>query len=289
MPRTLIFLFDGTSNDPTLNNGAQPTNVFWFNSLVSDSVKIENKKHPQISFYLPGIGSKFYTESIFGKIKQFLLGIGTDAMLMRAYINLISNFRPGDRVTAIGFSRGAIAARLFTRLVLDFGVLKNNSIQFFEEILENFGKSIEFSYAEYADRARVFREKYRNVMHEKPEFIFLGLFDCVHGSVDEDFRNFLTEVDDKCSVDLGSFVHLMSLHDIRSHFVLSRLLPSRASIGHEVWVPGVHSDVGGGYNLNEGLSLSLRCLQHIPADNWIRIRSREGRSTYGGRSQLSGQ
>jgi uncharacterized protein (DUF2235 family) len=246
MSRTLLFLFDGTDSDPTIAAGAEPTNVFRLNSLVAETGRKDRKIVSQVTFYLPGIGTKFYVESYFNRIRQLIFGLGVDSQVMRAYINLVSNYRENDSLVVIGFSRGAIAARLFARLVADFGILRAKNIKLFEEQLDLFGSAILENYNGYIERVGSYRERMSGVLHPPTTVQFLGLFDCVYGPYDVDYSNFLTEIDDSASGGVRRFLHLMSLHDVRKHFLLSRLKSPNGN-GREVWMPGVHSDVGGGY------------------------------------------
>ncbi|WP_171892277.1 T6SS phospholipase effector Tle1-like catalytic domain-containing protein [Mesorhizobium erdmanii] len=243
MPRALIFLFDGTANEPT-EPSAEPSNVFKLNSLVAESRSIGRRHRSQVTFYIPGIGTKFTSRGMFSKIRQLWFGDGVYEMVMRAYINLASNYRPGDDLLVIGFSRGAIAARLFCRLVSDFGLLQANSVRYFSDMFEGFSAATKGTFNSYAEAASKFRSQYSEQMLETPSIKFLGLFDCVGGP--REFRNFLHVIDQRQSENVLRYVHLMSLHDMRDHFVLARLQPSNGE-SREIWVPGVHSDVGGGY------------------------------------------
>lgn len=256
MSRALIFLFDGTDNDPTVAAGSEPTNVFRLNSLVAEIGRRERKIVSQVTFYLPGIGTKFYVESYFNRIRQLLFGVGVDSQVMRAYLNLISNYREGDSLAVIGFSRGAVAARLFARLVVDFGVLKARHIKLYEEQLDCFGSAILESFNGYMARCEEFRERMSGVLHAQCKIDFLGMFDCVYGPYDGEYQNFLSEIDDSLSGGVRRYLHLMSLHDVRKHFLLSRLKSSTGA-GKEIWMPGVHSDVGGGYQSDFISNVSL--------------------------------
>jgi uncharacterized protein (DUF2235 family) len=243
-----VFLFDGTNSDATRPDGAEPTNVFRLNSLIAESVRQDRKVVPQITFYLPGIGTKFTAEGMFGRIKEWILGQSVDSQVMRAYVNLVSNYRSGDQIVLVGFSRGAIAARLFARLIIDFGIIRSQSIKLCESQLEEFFFSANRPYREYMDRVSQRRTELQESIHADGKVKFLGLFDCVYGLGDE-FKGFLKEVDDRVSEGIEKYVHLMSLHDARQEFILSRLI-ARAEVGREIWVPGVHSDIGGGYSSN---------------------------------------
>ncbi|TBA34789.1 T6SS phospholipase effector Tle1-like catalytic domain-containing protein [Rhizobium ruizarguesonis] len=248
MGRSLIFLFDGTANDPTDITESQATNVFNLNSLIAESRTIQGRARSQVTFYLPGIGTQFYARgSLTRRLRQLLFGVGLDEMVMRSYVNLACNFRDGDEIIVIGFSRGAVGARLFVRLISDFGLLQSRHIGLFSEEYESFEDACDLNYAEYAHEAEAYRAKHRNQLRaETPKINFLGLFDCVCGPLDRDYGNFVRNIDRSVCDNVVKFLHLMSLHDVRQHFPLCRLRPTELQ-GEEVWMPGVHSDVGGGY------------------------------------------
>jgi hypothetical protein len=64
MPKTMIFLFDGTANDAgAVRNDrlfARFSNVYAINQLIADRKKVHgNSVQTQVTFYLPGVGTKF--------------------------------------------------------------------------------------------------------------------------------------------------------------------------------------------------------------------------------------
>lgn len=247
MPRAFLFLFDGTGNEPTNESDPAPTNVFKINSLIAEHRIVKRRRSSQITFYVPGIGTKFTSSGLFTKIRQLIFGDGLDEMVMRSYINLASNFRVGDNIVVVGFSRGAVAARLFCRLISDFGLLRPDHLRFFSEIFASFSEAVGYDFHNYQICANQVREKYANELNETiPSIDFLGLFDCVEGSQDKTYSNFLSSIDSTQSDNITEYMHLMSLHDMRDHFRLSRMKPIQER-GREIWMPGVHSDIGGGY------------------------------------------
>lgn len=257
MSRVLIFLFDGTGSEPITATDPEPTNVFKINLLIADSRIVRRKRHSQVTFYVPGIGTKFTSRSLKGAILQLLFGDGLDEMIMRSYVNLAANYRPGDRIIVIGFSRGAVAARLFSRLVSDFGLLSAARLRFFSDILAEFSEAILLDFDRYQSAAAECKARYgKQLVEVAPRIDFLGLFDCVRGMADSDYQNFLRVIDEKQSPNIRRYLHLMSLHDMRGEYQLARLNPI-ANAGREVWVPGVHSDVGGGYHNDLLAQMSL--------------------------------
>jgi len=133
MPKAMIFLFDGTANDASEDRFS---NVYAINQLIADRKTLRSgssvRVKTQITFYLPGVGTKFTVRkgaSLFIRAirtgEQYIFGDGVEQLILRAYVNLSPNYHPGDEIVIIGFSRGAAAARIFSRLVSDFGILSS--------------------------------------------------------------------------------------------------------------------------------------------------------------------
>ena len=238
MSKTLVFNFDGTGNEPSdAGEFAQDESisnvlklhVLMGGELESGETGVETPDgEDQSVFYYNGIGTRE------GKLRIPLLGRlysagrsvvnmafaprwGDAARILReARKDFGEAYEDGDRVAVFGFSRGAALARKFVSMIL----------------------------REHADR----------------EVAFLGVFDTV-AAMDGIHRK-----GEKISTDVvfenGTLhegvkraVHIVSLDEDRVTFTPTLinkddLRPDRIL---EVWFPGVHSDIGGGY-WHDGLS-----------------------------------
>jgi hypothetical protein len=115
----------------------------------------------------------------------------------------------------------------------------------------------------------VLAEKAGKQVFHQPKGIpikFLGLFDTVSGPVDNDVMNGLNFRDVYPARGVEHIVHLLSMHEVRWEFTLKRFEVSTAprrtlKTLREIWMPGVHSDVGGGYleNLISNIALLTMC------------------------------
>jgi uncharacterized protein (DUF2235 family) len=260
----------GTANDATVDTFS---NVYAINQIISDHRRVRMgktgrfKHRTQITFYLPGIGTKFTVRrpsggilSWFGRtdrVRQQIFGDDLEQIVLRAYVDLCANYRPGDNIVLIGFSRGAVAARIFSRLVSDFGILTSETLLYLDRMWNEF-----MDISEISDdvgyrggiatlQTELQKQAGKEILHvpkDKP-ISFLGLFDTVVGPAD----NFLSKNfglrDLHPASGVKHAVHLMSMHDARQDFGLVRLQrgPIIPETLREIWVPGVHSDVGGGY------------------------------------------
>lgn len=211
----------------------------------------------QVTFYSPGIGTQFYATGFLEKwVQRALENESLYNMALRSYVNLSVNYRQGDQIILLGFSRGAIACRMLARIIADFGLLRSSAIHHLSDLFECFGGAIKGSFKEYSARSNAFKVENGSRILADVKVNFMGLFDCVGGPKDDSgIRNFLEKIDTSLSDGVSSYYHLMALHDVRSHFILWRL--AAGSRGKEVWHPGVHSDVGGGYDVRDLADVTL--------------------------------
>jgi uncharacterized protein (DUF2235 family) len=271
----MIFLFDGTGNDATLDT-EKFSNVYAINQLISDQKRVPSGKiKTQVTFYLPGVGTKFTVRKggfplPFGSGKimdQYLFGDGIEQMILRAYVNLSANYHPDDEVVLLGFSRGAVAARIFSRLISDFGILSSDMLTHLDKLWYEFVEisttrsDIEYSQKIVELQKDLAKRANGTVFHTpKGKLIkFLGVFDTVAGPRDRNIIEYVDLRDLFPASGVQHVVHLLSMHDVRQDFVLKRfeIRPNGPKVLREIWMPGVHSDVGGGYAEDLISSISL--------------------------------
>ncbi len=103
MPRRLILCCDGTGNEIEENQ----SNVLKFYRLIK-------KDEKQIGFYDPGVGT-ISDSSPWARFKSKAYGVfglatgyGLDDNVLEAYRFLIHNYKEGDQIYLLGFSRGRI-------------------------------------------------------------------------------------------------------------------------------------------------------------------------------------
>ncbi len=225
MPKNIVLCFDGTSNEPSdavqahTNAGGiedqNITNVLKLHLLLGGDLVGGSRFDDQISFYHPGVGTYG------GKVRRiFNAAFAPDQLdvgrIIRAGVaDLQRAYEPGDRVFVLGFSRGAAIARRFACVLPDL----------FEG--------------------------------DSPRIRFLLAFDTVASigkpNLDDSEKPVSDVVfeDGTVSKTLDEALHLVSLDDSRKAF-LPTLMNAEERVT-EVWFPGVHSDVGGGYR-DDGLS-----------------------------------
>ncbi len=115
--RNIVLLSDGTGNSVS---SPFKTNVRRIYDAL-DLVDPAEPKHPrQFAFYDDGVGtSSFRPLAILGGI----FGLGLKRNVLQLYAFLCRTWRPGDRIYAFGFSRGAFTIRVLIGLIMSQGVV----------------------------------------------------------------------------------------------------------------------------------------------------------------------
>lgn len=255
MGKNIVICCDGTGNQ----FGEHNTNVIKTYAALDlgDSDR-------QIALYDPGVGtgnprgasSKFRRTG--AKLSGLALGTGLFQNVADAYRFLMTHFQPDDRVFVFGFSRGAYTARALAGMLYMVGLLQA-------------GNESHISYALDLYRSRVPKDKAKRDKHfetadafkstfSRPCPIhFLGLWDTVKTVGLWDALKLFTRLGTALpwtyqtrGVEFGR--HAIALDERRSRF---RTNLWAEEIGNsnlqQVWFPGVHSDIGGGY-ADSGLS-----------------------------------
>jgi hypothetical protein len=152
--KTIVFCADGTWNGvPTSSDAPQAhsavaadtttevgeglpgcTNVYKvFDYLAGDLVTAaSNEKErekvfgppdnpTQVAKYIHGVGD---SPNVVQKFAEGAFGIGVVARIARGYTYISRNYKEGDRIVIVGFSRGAYTARALAGLITTMGLLR---------------------------------------------------------------------------------------------------------------------------------------------------------------------
>lgn len=230
MAKNLIFCFDGTENDP---NDAKPerkwlglvgnkdngsSNIFKLHLYFGGDLENKAYSEEQHSFYYAGIGT--YGSWLRQKVNAALAPEKMDVrhILNRAGADLNRHYQRGDRIYLFGFSRGAALARRF---------------------------------------AAILHHYTEQISQDDPVVKFLGVFDTVASigtpDLDDDHkpRTHVVFENMTLSAHVKEALQLLSIDESRKAF--RPTLMNRDERVSEVWFPGAHSDVGGGF-AHRGLS-----------------------------------
>jgi len=107
-----VVLMDGTMS--SLRPGCE-TNIGLTYRLLSELGPSSNV----MLYYEPGIQWRGVKRSV-----EVLAGIGINRQIKRAYLFLARNYRPGDKIFLMGYSRGAYAVRSLAGLIDKLGLLR---------------------------------------------------------------------------------------------------------------------------------------------------------------------
>ena len=248
--RHFLLMIDGSgvSASQTLAK-ERVSNIYKLNLCVQTRSCSGNA---QVTFYEPGIGSQTTASSNIDKLAELALGLGLKRFVEVAYLNLSSNFNGVDKVYIFGFSRGAVIARLLAALISKFGVLKPSQAEYFHEIWDYFVNE------KMIDEDVITENFFNGVKIE-----FLGLFDTVYGEgpfnigwlSGKDYNNVKNRFDETRVLpkNVKVAVHILALDETRSSFqpvLFNEVNHDNDQIEQcleQIWMPGVHADVGGGY------------------------------------------
>jgi uncharacterized protein (DUF2235 family) len=253
MSRNLIVCFDGTNNQ----FGAHDTNVV---RLVQ---ALERFGERQLVYYDPGVGTLpepgllAHVASRLSELVGLAFGVGLVGKIERAYAFLMRNWQPGDRVFLFGFSRGAYTARALAGLLHMFGLLRPSHENLLPYVMRLFRSSRRI---EDKKKAKIWRlsAQFRNtfacdagVEHRRFRVHFVGVWDTVSsvGWIWDPVKFVHTAA----NPSIATVRHAVSIDERRSFFrqnLFAADVHGQDLI--ELWFPGSHCDVGGGYPEDHG-------------------------------------
>lgn len=259
MPKNIVVCCDGTGNQFAVNQ----TNVLRLHWAL------ESEPNRQVTFYAPGVGTFSPSMALtrpgeaLHKTLGLALGLGYRQTIENAYWFIAENFSEGDRIFLFGFSRGAYAVRIVAAMLHGVGILNAGNrhlVQFaLFELEVRRGLHLDF---EHLSR---FRKQFSQKFEQKP-FIFLGVWDTVSSvSWAYDYLRYAFTASNP-SVDVVR--HAVSIDEKRAFFAQNLFKHRNGQDIREVWFPGVHCDVGGGYSEADG-ALAKAPLQ------WMMVESRK--------------
>ncbi len=248
MARNLISLIDGTMVSASRTGGYDSySNVFELACLLQLNDRSSDGS-PQIVFYTSGISSQPDTSNAY----NLITGNSIKSQIVDQYTNICSNFdfdsalsgRP-DKIYLFGFSRGAMAIRALAGLIAEFGLLHPRDIRYLPIILDRWDRTQ--GRGSVPDHIRLFQV----------EVDFVGLFDSVMGGVEwlplfNPIRFSNSRFPGRCR----NGIHILAIDENRRYFKPKPWhgrSPAKTAAGdpcddqflRQIWMPGVHSDIGG--------------------------------------------
>jgi uncharacterized protein (DUF2235 family) len=247
MGRRLILCIDGTDNSPTAlhrSSTGEPeavrTNVSrFFRTLVKNG-------HSQLAYYQPGVGTIDPERSnshwarlrnSVGRKYDGMIGWMFNTHTSAAYRYLMDQYQDGDDVFLLGFSRGAFICRVLAGMLHKVGLLHGGQ----EEMLS-------FAWQVYTPRDNFEAAGRFKKFYARPVKIrFLGLWDTVNSVGNPFHLSVFPSTLNNHSVEVVR--HAMAIDERRVMFLQNMWTdsPTDKQDVLQVWFPGVHADIGGGY------------------------------------------
>ena len=250
--RHLVVCCDGTWNTPDQEDEGipSPTNVVRLHGALAE---LDSAGHAQLRYYHPGVGTD---GNWWAKVKGGALGDGLDRNIVSAWRWLCWNFQDGDRIWLFGFSRGAYTVRSLGGLMSRCGLPDLGTLPEAQQwaLLEQLFKQV------YRAQPAPAGWEAGHAFHKRPgeaRVDFLGVWDTVGALGVPDNMAVANLLDDRRKfafhdTTLSPLVlqarHAVALDERRSSFAPTLWTGTELHPGvRQIWFPGVHSDVGGGY------------------------------------------
>ena len=262
MSKNIVLCCDGTANEFAKDN----TNVVkLYATLVQDDPG-------QCTYYHPGIGTMEPPGALtpIGRRLTRTLGLALGAYLANdireAYVFLMQTYQPEDRVFLFGFSRGAYTVRAVASLLRLYGLLRPGNealVPYAIRMMLAIKTAREKDpgrYRHMIDDYFALAAQFKATMARVCRPWFVGVWDTVSsvGWIENPLK--LPYTADNGDIEIGR--HAVAIDEKRAFFRTNLWRPGEdpgESHGPkdllQVWFPGVHCDVGGGYaEAESGLS-----------------------------------
>ncbi|MEI7524224.1 MAG: DUF2235 domain-containing protein [Mariniphaga sp.] len=253
MKRIAIFC-DGTWETPDENVDGKlcQTNVVKMANALSD---ISEDGKTQLLYYETGIGSE---GSLIERVYDGATGFGISENILKAYRFIIKNYEQGDELFFFGFSRGAFTVRSLAGLIRNSGILKRENIELISRAYSLY-QSRKPEHQPREVEATLFRRTF--AVSEMTKIKFIGVWDTVGALGNPLFLNGVVSRkngfhDTDLSTRIENAFHALAIEEKRKNFQAALWHQQKGSgnqVLEQMWFPGTHGDVGGGY-IDGGLS-----------------------------------
>ncbi len=259
MPKNIVVCCDGTANEFARDR----TNVVkLFYTLIHDPSR-------QVAFYHPGLGTMEAAGALttlsrkLTKLAGLAIGYGLETDIRDAYVFLMNYFQEGDRLFLFGFSRGAYTARAVASLLHMYGLIRKGDEPLVPYAIRMLMAINRAQRRIKANQPSQVRALFKLADEFKAHFsgtpcgpYFVGVWDTVSsvGWIENPLR--LPYTADNPDIQIGR--HAIAIDERRAFFRPNLWRPTATGGPRDlkqVWFPGVHCDVGGGYpEAESGLS-----------------------------------
>ncbi|TQN64282.1 hypothetical protein CSHISOI_10949 [Colletotrichum shisoi] len=227
--KRLIVCCDGTWMDSLGSKGSEPqSNVTRISRVLRRTC--QDGTH-QIIMYHAGVGS---SESKVDKLTGGLFGVGLDQSIREVYNFICTNYVDGDDIILIGFSRGAFTARSVADMIATVGLLTPQGLEWFYGVFEDY-------------------ENMGNTGRDLGDFLYPDILPYRGEKGAARFAN--TQISDL----VENAFHALALDEPRYAFrpALWEKLDGNKTNLKQVWFPGNHAGVGGGWHEQQIANITL--------------------------------
>jgi len=258
MTKNIVLCCDGTANEFSESN----TNVLKLYAAL------DHNPARQVTYYHPGLGTMEPAGALttfsrkITKLLGMALGYGLAKDIQDAYEFLMENFETDDKVFLFGFSRGAYTVRSVASLLHMYGLIRRGNeplVPYAIRMLTGINRVDEKTAKEQTAKLSYFElaKEFKSTLSWTnccPWFV--GVWDTVSsvGWIENPLK--LPYVANNPAIQIGR--HAVSIDEARAFFrthLWRKPDDAAAPCGpkdlKQVWFPGVHSDVGGGYPESE--------------------------------------
>lgn len=251
MPRNIVIACDGTNNE----FGPENTNVVRLVQCLDRNVA------RQLIYYDPGLGTlpepgrATRIGKWISKAAGLAFGAGLKWKIRQAYRFLMDEWEPGDRVFLIGFSRGSYTVRALAAFLHMFGLLPKGSqclVPYAMRLFSAANRRLDggrVTAGKFWELCEGWRETFARQIPGRGDrrfpVYFMGVWDTVSsvGWIWEPTTFPFT----RKNPSVARVRHAVSIDERRWFFRQNLLEAAEGQDLVQLWFPGVHGDVGGGY------------------------------------------
>lgn len=286
-PKNIVLCCDGTGNEFGSELTREPNGKRRFENNNSNVVRLYTclkVGERQVAYYHPGVGtmgsptSRNRAERWWSQLKGMGFGLGFTENIADAYRFLMENYADGDRIYLFGFSRGAYTVRALAGALSLYGLLCPGNEGHLSYLLRMYAQASKEAFnlehtvprrLSDSKESRAFRESFSRTV----PIHFVGVWDTVssvgwiwdpvkllhdgQNPIVRKGRHAISVDERRCffqAMPWGKPMHLdhpMTEEDREK--LTTALAPSGWTMQDivQAWFPGVHSDVGGSYCLEE--------------------------------------
>lgn len=254
--RRLVIGLDGTWNTPDQQDRDRqcPSNVV----KLLRSIQSHDDGVAQLKYYDAGVGTDGFVDKLWGGVA----GRGLFGNMRQAYVWLLENYRQGDQLYLFGFSRGAFAVRSLVAMLDLCGIPKR--VDYSYDFMDVAAEAARIYREPIKTRQQRLAEAFRQKFHALDATVtLLGVWDTV-GSMGLPTQGVLGKLtraqhqfhNTRLSKNVRHAYQALAMNERRRPFepaLWRGKCPRDVETVEQVWFPGVHANVGGGY-ADAGLS-----------------------------------